>query len=67
MNLQISAMLPSFFWLCLWDNPSWVINFQNLKNHDTEEEASLFAVVPELGHMLKTEDMFYLRLGFTFS
>ena len=67
MNLQITAVLPSFFWLCLWGNPIWVINSQNLKNYDTEEEASLFAVVPECGQMLKTEDMFYLRLGFTFS
>lgn len=66
MNRQIVAVLPSFFRLLVWVNPTGLLTFKNLKDRHIEEEADLFAVALELGQMVKTEDIFYLRFRIYF-
>lgn len=66
MNRQIVSVLPSIFRLLVWGNPTGLLTFKNLKDHHIEEEADLFAVALELGQMVKTEDIFYLRFRIYF-
>ena len=61
MNMQIVAVLLSFFRLLVWGNPTGLLTFKYSKDRHIEEEADLFAVALELGQMVKTEDIFYLR------